>query len=95
MATAPTQVVCFSAYSQNLRARAVLQFLGDHGFAAQQPRSYGPAGSVWELGLTLIPYCLKALTCRADLVVGVRHGGCNSAWTDRDGTRSLPPDTFI
>lgn len=72
MATAPTQVVCFSAYSQNLRARAVLQFLGDHGFAAQQPRSYGPAGSVWELGLTLIPYCLKALTCRADLVAGFK-----------------------
>jgi glycosyltransferase involved in cell wall biosynthesis len=72
MAATPTRVVCFSAYSQNLRARAVLEYLGQHGFAAQQPRSYGPAGSVWELGLTLIPYCLKALTCRADLVAGFK-----------------------
>jgi glycosyltransferase involved in cell wall biosynthesis len=66
------RLLCFSAYSQNLRARAIVRFLAESGYKILQPQSHGPPGSVTELALTLIPYCWSALTTRADLAVGFK-----------------------
>lgn len=69
--TAP-RVLCFSAYSQNLRAAAFVRSLGELGWRVTRPPSHGPPGSVLELVFTLLPYCWHALTDRADLALGCK-----------------------
>ena len=66
------RIVCFSAYSTNLRAAAVARLLGESGYDVVTPRPRGRPGSIGELARTLIPNCWLALTCRADLAVGFK-----------------------
>ena len=68
----PRRLACFSAYSTNLRAAAVVRLLGEAGYEILAPRPRGRPGSIGELVRTLIPYCWFALTCRADLAVGFK-----------------------
>jgi glycosyltransferase involved in cell wall biosynthesis len=69
---APSRIVCFSAYSANLRATAFTHFLRACGYEIIEPKPHGPAGSILELGLTLLPNCWLALTVRADLAAGFK-----------------------
>jgi len=68
----PPRIVCFSAYTTNLRAAAFRRFLHQCGYDVVEPRSFGPPGSILELALTLLPNCWVALTCRADLAAGFK-----------------------
>jgi glycosyltransferase involved in cell wall biosynthesis len=74
MGTASSQrrIVCFSAYTNNLRATAFTHFLRDLGYEIIKPKPHGPSGSILELVLTLLPNCWLALTCRADLAAGFK-----------------------
>lgn len=66
------RIVCFSAYSANLRATAFTHFLEKLGYEIIEPKPHGPPGSILELALTLLPNCWLALTCRADLAAGFK-----------------------
>src|SRR5689334_8200660 len=66
------RVLCFSAYSQNLRAAAFVRFLRELGWQVDRPPSHGPPGTIQELALTLIPYCWHALTAKTDLALGCK-----------------------
>src|SRR5437016_597139 len=66
------RIVCFSAYSANLRATAFTRFLRTCGYDIIEPKPHGPPGSILELGLTLFPNCWLALTVRADLAGGFK-----------------------
>ena len=74
MATESSQrrIVCFSAYTANLRATAFTRFLRGLGYEIIEPKPHGPPGSILELALTLLPNCWLALTCRADLAAGFK-----------------------
>ena len=66
------RLVCFSAYSTNLRAAALVRLLAAAGYDVVISRPRGKPGSISELVRTLIPNCWLALTCRADLAVGFK-----------------------
>ena len=66
------RLVCFSAYSTNLRAAALVRLLAAAGYEVVVSRPRGKPGSISELVRTLIPNCWLALTCRADLAVGFK-----------------------
>lgn len=66
------RILCFSAYSTNLRAAAFVRCLGESKYDVVVSRPYGKRGSIGELALTLIPNCWLALTCRADMAVGFK-----------------------
>lgn len=66
------RVICFTAFRANLRATAFTKRLPSLGFEVRHGVCAGPAGTVWELLLTLLPNCWIALTCRADLAVGFK-----------------------
>jgi len=66
------RLVCFSAYSTNLRAAALVRLLAAAGYDVVVSRPRGKPGSISELVRTLIPNCWLALTCRADLAVGFK-----------------------
>jgi glycosyltransferase involved in cell wall biosynthesis len=66
------RILCFTAYSANLRAVAIIRVLKALGCQVEVSRRRGAEGSVSELILTLIPNCWLALTTNADLAFGFK-----------------------
>lgn len=66
------RILCFSAYSTNLRAAAFVRCLREADYEVVMPRPRGAPGSIGELARTLIPNCWLALTGRADMAAGFK-----------------------
>jgi len=66
------RALCFTAYTDNLRASAFVDGLRDAGWEVIPSRGRGPRSSPLELALTVLPNCWTALTSRADVAVGCK-----------------------
>jgi glycosyltransferase involved in cell wall biosynthesis len=71
-ASTPLRVVCFSGYTDNLRARALADGLRDLGWDVTESRGRGRRTTAWEIVATVLPNCWLALTTRADLALGCK-----------------------
>jgi glycosyltransferase involved in cell wall biosynthesis len=67
-----TNVLCFSAFSINLRASAIADQLEALGFTVRRSVRHGRSGTARELMFSLLPNCWLALTAPADLAVGFK-----------------------
>jgi len=66
------RAVCFSGYSDNLRARALADGLRRAGWEVAESRGRGRRSTPWELLATLLPNCWLALRADADVALGCK-----------------------
>jgi glycosyltransferase involved in cell wall biosynthesis len=65
-------VVCFSGYTDNLRAQALSDGLRRVGWQVTDSRGRGRRSTPWELLATLVPNCWLALRTPADVALGCK-----------------------
>ena len=66
------RAVCFTAYTDNLRAKAIVDGLIGAGWDVIASRGRGPRSTPLELVMTLLPNCWMAIRTHADVAVGCK-----------------------
>ncbi len=66
------RLLCFSGYTDNLRAGALADGLRRAGWQVTESRGRGRRSTPWELLATLVPNCWLALRADADVALGCK-----------------------